>query len=196
MSVETRVAATQPEYVIRNWLVWQESPQTCGWGVVVGLVLAWVYWWTSSSEYVVGVALLLAVTFWRYWIPVEYRVSARGFEESRWGVRRTVPWYHFLSCEPTQHGLLLVHAPQVAGARLSAPAAVRPVILEGLSSPQEAVTPRLVTIYVRCQPTSEAAQAIGRYIRLEARRDRGSSHSLRSSSAGALGKVPESVGPV
>lgn len=184
MSSDTRNATRQSEYVIRNWLVRQEFCQSVGWGLVLALTLGWVYWWTAGLNTLLAAGAMILTSFWRYLIPVEYRITPRGLEVSICGWRRLgrrfVPWFDFISAEEDAQGLLLVYAP---GARLRSgwlATSAAQSTARGSFSPAMAPL-RLVSTYVRCEPSSEAAQAISRYVRLESRLDRGSSHAASAS---------------
>ncbi len=78
--------------------------------VVVGLVVAWVVvrWVTGQTAMAVIALVALAISLWRFFLPVSYELSVEGVDQWFFGHKRRIPWKTVRRYEIRPAGVLLL----------------------------------------------------------------------------------------
>jgi hypothetical protein len=77
---------------------------------VMGLVAAgfFVYWQTDRFHLAIGAGLALAVSAWRFFVPVTFELNAEGVHQWVWGRHRRIPWSDIRHHQMFSSGVLLL----------------------------------------------------------------------------------------
>lgn len=73
--------------------------------VAVGL---FVYWQTGRLHLAIGAALAIAVTTWRFFVPVTFELNAEGVHQWVFGRHRRIPWSEIRQHQIFSSGVLLL----------------------------------------------------------------------------------------
>jgi hypothetical protein len=106
---------TAPEEVtIEDWR-FRARPVASLLAIALAAGLAWLAGW-AAVNWAIGalVAVVLAVTLWRTWLPVRYELSGSGILQSVLGWRRRIPWAAVQQVELRSDGVLFSPDPIVA----------------------------------------------------------------------------------
>lgn len=68
----------------------------------------YVYWQTDRLHLAVGASLVLAVSAWRFFLPVTFELNAEGVHQWVWGRHRRVPWGEIRQHQIFSSGVLLL----------------------------------------------------------------------------------------
>jgi len=106
---------TAPEEVtIEDWPL-RQRPVGSLLAIALAAGLAWLAGWaTENWEIGALVAVALAVTLWRTWLPIRYELSGSGILQSVFGWRRRIPWAAVQEVELRSDGVLFSPDPMVA----------------------------------------------------------------------------------
>ena len=108
-----RIRVTPEEVTL---VVWPLAQRPLGSLVAVGsaALASWLVaqasgaWWAGAA-----VAVGLAITLWRTWLPVRYTLASGGIVQSILGTRRRIPWSAIRLFEVRRSGALLLPDMQV-----------------------------------------------------------------------------------
>lgn len=77
---------------------------------IVGLIAAGslVYWQTDRVYLAIGAALVLAVSAWRFFVPVTFELNAEGVHQWILGRHRRIPWSEIRDHQIFSSGVLLL----------------------------------------------------------------------------------------
>jgi hypothetical protein len=132
-----RVRALPEELTIVDWPL-RDQPVSASLALTLVAGATWLAVWATKSV-VAGtfVAVVLAVTLWRTWLPVRYQLGSGGVVQSVLGWRRRIAWSAIRHYEVRTDGVVL--SPDVAAPQLTS---VRGLYLH-FGSQQEAVLAQL-----------------------------------------------------
>ena len=77
---------------LRSWPLVEGGPPTWRVGALAVIVATLVGTTTGSVGLTSGAVLLLALAVWRFWVPVEYELGARGILQEVLGRQQRIPW--------------------------------------------------------------------------------------------------------
>lgn len=83
---------------------------------MVGLVLVayFIYSQTNRLPLAIGASLVLAVSAWRFFVPVTFELNAEGVHQWVWGRHRRIPWGEIRHHQVFSSGVLLLPHEEVA----------------------------------------------------------------------------------
>ena len=69
---------------------------------------ALVYWQTGRLHLAIGAGLVLAISAWRFFLPVTFELNAEGVHQWVWGRHRRIPWSEIRGHQILSSGVLLL----------------------------------------------------------------------------------------
>jgi hypothetical protein len=115
-----RVRALPEEVMLVDWPL-RDQPVSASLALTLVAGAAWLAIWATENSFAgTLVAVALAVTLWRTWLPVRYQLGSGGIVQSVLGWRRRIAWSAIRHYEVRPDGVILspdVAVPQMASGR-------------------------------------------------------------------------------
>jgi hypothetical protein len=112
-----RIRVAPDEVTISDWPL-RDRPLPSSLAVTLAAGASWLAVWATNNPAAGGaIAILLALTLWRTWLPVRYQLGGGGVVQSVLGWRRRIAWTAIRNYELHGDGVLL--SPDAAVTSLS-----------------------------------------------------------------------------
>jgi hypothetical protein len=112
-----RVRPTSPEEVtISDWAL-RDRPLASSVAMTLAAGATWLAVW-ATNNWIIGVlvAVALALTLWRTWLPIQYELSASGITQRVLHLERRIPWTAVRAHEIKADGVLFLPDDTIAPA--------------------------------------------------------------------------------
>ncbi len=103
--------SSNSEVILLNWPLIQDGWRSVFYvslTVAVALLTGWV---TGHKPSAMLAALTLAISMWRFWLPVRFQFNYNGITQTVLGRRSLVAWRCVQRCELLRHGIFFYFTP-------------------------------------------------------------------------------------